>query len=397
MNRLALLPLVSLLLAPQAEVKPALGGGFGTAAPTPPPNRSAGLAATPAPAPAAPTPAPVATKAAPSATPVPTARPAARATPTPAATPPPTAAPTAVPQADQPQKAKAVVSVGYVMVPFVVTDSKGRPVANLKKEDVSLLVDGAPVDYDLFEKSEDAPVSFTILLDGSGSMGLVGKMEGAKAALRALLAERIPGDDFSLHVFSDGEVREVVPFTEDVARIQGVVEAVKPWGKTAFYDALATMPDKSREGKNGSRAIVLLSDGLDNASKVTKEQLAGLMEGIEVPVFPLGVRSAGSPVQTGPGVNPEHVLNVDLLGHIARISGGRMGVVDDPQKLEPAVLEIERDLRSQYLIGFTPTGKGAVRYRALGLKLAGRARPVRVRAGYRGTEPPIRAAGKPGS
>ena len=77
--------------------------------------------------------------------------------------------------------------------PFVVTDRKGRPVPDLKEKDVTLLSDGVPVAWDLFQGSADAPVSYAVLLDGSGSMGLAGKMEGARAAIEALAATPRPG------------------------------------------------------------------------------------------------------------------------------------------------------------------------------------------------------------
>src|SRR6266849_10837601 len=86
------------------------------------------------------------------------------------------------------------VSVGYVMVPFTVLSSKGNPITDLRENEVSLEVDGVPVRGDVFEKSENAPVSFTILLDGSGSMGLAGKMEAAQAAVEALTVRRQAGD-----------------------------------------------------------------------------------------------------------------------------------------------------------------------------------------------------------
>lgn len=289
-----------------------------------------------------------------------------------------------------PAKSTASISVGYVLVPFVVTDRKGKSIVNLKAKDVTLLSDEVPVKTDLFERSDDAPVSFTILLDGSGSMGLLGKMEGAKAAIRALLAQKTKGDDFALYVFSEGKVEEVLPFTDDVAAVRHAVEGIKPFGRTAFYDALAQIPDRSREGKNGSRAIILLTDGVDNASHLTRDELARLLEGIEVPVYPIGLRSPGSPVEDQPGVSGEKLLNLEILGHIARLSGGRVAIVNEPKLLEEAVKAIEKDLRTQYLVGFSPTGKGAMRYHRLALKLSGPARPVRVRAGYRGTDPPIR-------
>jgi Ca-activated chloride channel family protein len=219
-------------------------------------------------------------------------------------------------------------------------------------------------------------------------MGLAGKMEGSRAAIEALAATRVPGDDFALFVFAEGEVKEVVPFTEDAAKVVAAARLVKPWGKTAFRDALARMPEKSLQGKNGSRAIVLLSDGIDNDSQITEAELAALMEGVEVPVFPLGIRSPGSLVKPIPGMTLEWLLNTDVLSGVARITGGRMAVVDDPSLLPARILDIQKDLRSQYLIGFSPTGNGPVRYRRLTLRVAGTARPVRVRAGYRGSDPP---------
>ena len=301
--------------------------------------------------------------------------------------PPPVPTPRPVPT---PPTATASISVGYVLVPFVVTDKKGTPIRNLREKDVRLLADGVPIKTDLFERSDDAPVSFTILLDGSGSMELVGKMAGAQSAIRALLAQRRKGDDFSLFVFSEGKVAEVVPFTEDAASVRQAVDAIKPFGRTAFFDALAQIPDKSREGKNGARAIILLTDGVDNASRLTRDELSLLLEGIEVPVFPIGLRSPSVQVEPAPGQNMETLLNLEILGHVARISGGRVAIVSDPQQLELAIRNIEKDLRTQYLVGFSPTGKGPVRYHRLALRLSGSARPVRVRAGYRGTDPPTR-------
>jgi VWFA-related protein len=293
-------------------------------------------------------------------------------------------------QVSTPAKATSSVSVGYVMVPFVLTDLKGKPVPDLREKDVTLLVDGQPVLTDLFSRSDDAPVSFTILLDGSGSMGLVGKMEGARAAVRALVAQKLPGDDFSLYVFSSGAVREVVPFTPDAARLLAAVDAVTPSGRTAFYDALARMPDRTLLGRNGSRAIVLLTDGIDNASDLTRDDLATLLEGVDVPVYPIGLRSPGAPLVPPPGVTPEAMLNLDILAHVARLSGGILSIVDEAAQLPAAITRVERDLRTQYLMGFTPTGTGPVRYRRISLRLSGPARPVRVRAGYRGTLPPLK-------
>ena len=277
------------------------------------------------------------------------------------------------------------VSVGYVMIPFTVLGEKGVPITDLSKGEVRLLIDGKRVTSDMFEKSQNAPVSFTILLDASGSMALAGKMDAARAAIGALLAHRRPGDDFSLFVFAESEAHEVVPFTEDPGQVTHALAQVTPYGKTAFFDALSTMPERSRLGKNPSRAIILLSDGIDNASKLTRADLAGLLQGVAVPIYPLGIRDQREQV----GHSKEELSDLGLLDAVATLTGGKMYLGNEPQQIALAVAGIEKDLRAQYLIGFAPTGQGAVKYRRISLQLASRVHGVRVRAGYFGTEPPL--------
>jgi VWFA-related protein len=277
------------------------------------------------------------------------------------------------------------ISVGYVMIPFAVADRKGRAVSTLRAKDVSLLVDGKPVKTDMFDRVENAPISFTILLDGSGSMGLAGKMEGARLAVATLLGLRKKGDDFALYVFAKHEVAEVVPFTKDTKKILDAMQAVEPWGKTAFFDALAMMPDKTLLGENGAKTIILITDGLDNASTMTREELAKSLEGVTVPIYPLTIRF---PVEKELPANDEQGLDLQLLQQIADASGGRIAVETEVEALKAAVIAIHGDLRSQYLIGFTPSGKGGVKYRRFSIRLAKSSWKVRARAGYSGTEPP---------
>ena len=288
------------------------------------------------------------------------------------------------------------VSVSYVMIPFTVLGRKGAPITDLENKEVTLLVDGKKVPTDMFERSFNAPVSWTILLDGSGSMGLAGKADAAKAVINALTARRKNGDDFALFVFdSQGHAKELVPFTENPSAITRAVDVVKPWGKTAFFDALAEMPERSELGRNPSRAIILLSDGIDNASRLTRAQIEKKLEGVSIPIYAFGLREPGEQkaVRKNAPIN-EEMANIDLLEELAAATGGKLFVGNQPEQLARAMDGIERTLRAQYLIGFSPTGKGAVKYRRISLELAGRVRSVRVRAGYRGTEPPVVTASR---
>ena len=283
------------------------------------------------------------------------------------------------------------VSVGYVMIPFTVLGNQGTPITDLRPGEVSLLVDGAPVRSDMFELSLSAPVSFTILVDASGSMALGDKMDTARAAVATLLARRLPGDDFSLWVFADDQAREVVGVTKDPMKIHRALNDLKPYGKTAFFDALAEMPQRTQLGANPSRAVILLSDGIDNASKLTRPQLAKMLEGVAVPIYALGLRE---PSEARVDALKEELSDIALLREVSELTGGRMYLGSRPKQLAAAVEDLARVLRAQYLIGFTPTGKGDVKYRQISLRLGNRVHSVRVRAGYRGTEPPVAARTK---
>jgi VWFA-related protein len=291
------------------------------------------------------------------------------------------------------QQFEEQVSVAYVMIPFTALASNGAPVTTLKAKDVSLLVDGQPVATDMFEMSFNTPVSWTILLDGSGSMGLAGKIDAAKAAINALTARRKPGDDFALYVFdSRGHANALVPFTENPSAITRALDVVTPWGKTAFFDALSEMPARTELGRNPSRAIILLSDGIDNNSRLTREQIQKRLEAVAIPIYAFGLREPAEQKQI-PALT-EEMANIDLLEELASATGGKLFVGNQPEQIAQAMDGIERALRAQYLIGFSPTGKGTVKYRRISLKLAGRVRSVRVRAGYRGTEPPVMSASR---
>jgi len=289
------------------------------------------------------------------------------------------------------------LSVSYVMVPFTVLSRNGAPITDLQAKEVSLLVDDKPVATDMFEMAFNAPVSWTILLDGSGSMGLAGKMDAAKAAINALTARRRAGDDFALYVFdSAGHANELVPFTENPSAITRALDVVKPWGKTAFFDALAEMPARTELGRNPSRAIILLSDGIDNASKMSREQIQKRLEAVAIPIYAFGLREPAEQKKV-PAIS-EEMSNINVLEELASATGGKLFVGNQPGQIAKAMDGIESNLRAQYLIGFSPTGKGTVKYRRISLRLAGRVRSVRVRAGYRGTEPPVVSAasrGKP--
>lgn len=278
----------------------------------------------------------------------------------------------------------------YVLVPVVVLDKKGRFVEGLEKKNFQLRVQGVRVDLDTFEKDESAPASFAFLIDTSGSMKLARKLDYAKAAVRHIVSQRKPGDDFALFAFAEEEVRLVSDFSQNPARMLAALDELEAGGQTALFDAVAATPSKMLAGKNGKRAIVLFSDGVDNASRLTPDEMAEILQQVSIPVYAIGMKNASFDRLTD---EERSKLSVDNLRMLAASSGGKMYLPGGEEDLGPVSEKISAEVRKQYLLGFTPSGQGEVKYRILVVTVLKTGTwDVRVRRGYRGTAPVATAA-----
>jgi Ca-activated chloride channel family protein len=283
-------------------------------------------------------------------------------------------------------------SVGseYVLVPVVVLDKKGRFVENLEKKHFQLRVQGVPVQLDTFENDDSAPVSFAFLIDTSGSMKLANKLEYAKAAVRRIVAQRRPGDDFALFAFAEDEVVPIADFSRDPARLLAALGELEAGGKTALFDAVAATPSKMLSGKNGKRAIILFTDGVDNASRLKADEMAEILQQVSVPVYAVGMKNASFDRLTD---EERSQLSVDNLRMLAASSGGKMFLPGGDEDLGPTAEKIGAEVRKQYLLGFTASGQGELKYRILVVSVL---KPgtweIRSRRGYRGSAPAATAA-----
>jgi len=294
----------------------------------------------------------------------------------------PSAQPT--PEPDPPTYSESA-GAEYVMLPVLVTDKRGNYVDNLTKGDFVVRVEDSRVEFDTFEKDQTAPVSFAFLLDTSGSMGVANKIENAKNAIRALIKSRQAGDDFALFAFSEGEVRLVEDFSADPTKLLHALFELEASGQTALFDAVAATPGKMLKGRNNKRAILLFTDGVDNASELSPAQMAEILQHVSVPVYAIGMKNAAFDTLSA---TERRELSIDTLQLLAGGSGGRMHLVAGDEDLRPLAIQISREARQQYLLGFAPSGKGDVKYRVVFVSVA---KPgswvVRTRRGYRGTAP----------
>ena len=272
----------------------------------------------------------------------------------------------------------------YVMLPVLVTDKDGKYVEGLTKDDFVIRVGDSRVDFDTFERDEGAPVSFAFLVDTSGSMGVGSKLVNAKNAIRSILRNRVPGDDFALFTFSEGKVRLVSDSSPDPAGLVKELWDLEASGQTALFDAVAMTPELMK-GRNNKRAILLFTDGVDNASELSAAKMAEILQRVSVPVYAIGMKNASFDVVKEQERREMSIENLELL---AGSSGGKMHLVGRDDDLRPLAARISSEVRQQYLLGFAPSGKGDVKYRIVFVSVA---KPgswvVRTRRGYRGTAP----------
>lgn len=292
------------------------------------------------------------------------------------------------------------VSVGYVLVPVIVRSGAGYA-KNLDEEDFRLLVDGRPVRIESFERRAEAPASVVFLQDLSGSMENAGKIEISREVVRFFLKTAMPGDEFALATFTGGTRHVEVPFTGNRAALAEAVAGWEAYGTTALHDAVAWVPEISLEGRNPKRFAILITDGVDNASRIPPEQAREIVRSAQLPVYVLGLQPSDlprlpKPAAGGP-VSPETseaeaqaqavYRYADLLRELAAATGGRYYSVSGPDDLRRILTGIIQDFRHQYVLGFA-TGDGPSRYRTFSVEVRGRHRPVLFRRGYKGPPPP---------
>ena len=196
-----------------------------------------------------------------------------------------------VARAQQPDRPTFRSTVAVVPITAVVRDSHSRPVRNLTREDFRVLERGALRQIVQFSANDDGPVSVAFLFDTSGSMGLVSNFARGREVIGHLLEGMRPArDEAALFTFHK-TLREEVPFTSNLSRIQAVLDEVRPWGLTSLYDAVAQTAERLNERVQGRRAIIVVSDGVDTSSALSPQQVARLASDIDVPVYVVAVVS----------------------------------------------------------------------------------------------------------
>jgi len=266
------------------------------------------------------------------------------------------------PAAESAPQTVARVSSSLVIIPVHVTTVSGSPVTNLTKENFALFEDGVPQTITHFAQ-DDAPVSVGVLLDTSSSMK--NKMPRVSAAAKEFFRFANPDDEFFLVEFN-GRAKLTVPFTHEWHDLYLEIERAKAYGLTALIDAIHLAVAQMKHARNARKALVILSDGGDNYSRRNLRQLRNTLLESEVQVYAMGIfdfeNSRKSTIEERNGPH--------LLSTVALETGGREFPVRSLDDLPMAGVEIARDLRDRYVLGYSPANSMADgKYRRINLKL----------------------------
>jgi Ca-activated chloride channel homolog len=236
------------------------------------------------------------------------------------------------------------VDVDLVLVPVTITDPMNRLVTGLEKANFQLFEGSSAQEIRTFS-SEDAPVSLGVIFDSSGSMS--SKMDRAKEAVVEFFKTANPQDEFFMITFSD-EPETVSDFTNSVDEIQNKLIFAIPRHRTALLDAIYMGVSKMRQAKYAKKALLIISDGGDNHSRYTENEIKSVVKEADVMIYAIGIYDRYASAM-------EERLGPQLLSDITELTGGRAFTIDNPNDLADVATKIGVELRNQYVLGYRPT------------------------------------------
>jgi Ca-activated chloride channel family protein len=269
-------------------------------------------------------------------------------------------------------------SVDLVPIRATVRDGRGRLVTTLTQSDFEILDNGERRRILDFQTDTTSPVTIALLVDVSGSMRVGPKLAFANEVVKRITDGLLSGHDEAALFTFDADLREERPFTDQPASLVGALTALEPFGHTALYDAIAETARRIESRQAERRAIVVITDGLDTASKLTPPEVSGLASSIDVPVYVVvAVPSVDVQIQT----ERTEKRSADLQ-ELSAWTGGDLFWVTAPVSAGTGARQILTELRHQYLIAIESAPQGD--WHPIDVRVRSRGMTVRARSGYFG-------------
>ncbi|HPW18534.1 MAG TPA: VWA domain-containing protein [Candidatus Aminicenantes bacterium] len=276
--------------------------------------------------------------------------------------------------------------VRAISLAVTVQDGRGRFVNNLVEKDFTIYENNKKKPITYFSHDFSSPLSLTVLLDVSGSMGLERKLADCKAALRRLATDLLrPRDEIALLVFADGQVEVAAKHSADKSEFLRALDAAEPYGQTALNDAVAVSPEFATRARNEKRALLLLTDGIDNDSASTPEEALEIARRVDVPIYTVGYKLPLNEQTLKAYKRSSGLTSAGIVATLEKFSaatGGKAWFLDEPAGLDAVLEEIRAEQAHQYIIGYTSYQDTAELYRWIRVTTPNYRHKVRTRQGY---------------
>jgi Ca-activated chloride channel family protein len=256
-----------------------------------------------------------------------------------------TATPTPVTQATEDTDERVRVTTDLVTLTLTVTDIYGRYVSGLTKNAFTVSDNGREQEITFFSDN-DAPVSLGILFDVSDSMSGT-KINKARKALERFINTSHPNDEYFLIAFNS-RAQLLMDRTRDGEAVLRKLTLVTPKSNTALYDACYLGIEKVTRGTHQKKAMLIISDGQDNASRYNFGEVRRLLKESDVVVYAVGIMD-GRDMGSSDGMQGQAFLD-----ELTSVTGGKAFYPASDVEMDEIFDRIAIELRHQYSIGYTP-------------------------------------------
>jgi Ca-activated chloride channel family protein len=249
------------------------------------------------------------------------------------------------------------LEVNLIELPVAVTDSAGMPIAGLAQTSFHVLENAKPQKITNFDAASNLPISVGLLIDHSGSMKP--RMEATRKAASEFLKRIIKPTDRAFVSGFSFDPTAVAPFVSDVGSLDQQVKAIpEADGGTSLYDAIITGLYRFRT-LQGRKALIVLTDGEDTTSRISYDDMLTYARAARVPLYFIGI-----------GLGISDISGTNKMKSLAAETGGVAYFIKDANKLGQTYDQLEKDLRSQYLIAYsTESMKTDKKYRTVEVKV----------------------------
>ncbi len=246
-------------------------------------------------------------------------------------------------QGPDPGSFRISVDVALVVLHATVTNGQGSVVSNLREQDFEVYENGVPQHIRLF-KNEDVPVTVGLVVDHSTTMRP--KIAEVTAAAKTFARSSNPEDEMFVVNFNEVVtlgLPATIRFTDSTTELEHAITRVRTGGLTALYDAIAKGLEELQAGTRDKKVLIVVSDGGDNSSQRSLDQVMKLAGQSSAVIYAVGVFDEEDP-DRNPGV----------LKRLARATGGEAFLPDQITEVVAICERIARDIRHQYTIGYVP-------------------------------------------